>query len=206
MIPRPRATAINDPAATAARCRRTNFLTRYAALGGAASTASPERCLPTSAARSLAVSYRRVRSFSRAFITIQSRSPRTCRPSFAGSIFLCGATEASVSPRVLIRALGRGRAAPALPPQLRGLYLPVRRHGGQRLSQGADPRARARRVHLADDLLNFPVCLAPQVLRIKRRRPREQLVQHHAEGVHIAPRVDVQPAHLRLLGAHVLGR
>ena len=47
------------PAPTAERFLRTNFRSRYAALGGAAVTASPARNRSTSAARPLAVSYRR---------------------------------------------------------------------------------------------------------------------------------------------------
>ena len=69
----------------------------------------------TSAAKSLAVSYRRSRSFSSAFITIQSSSPRTAR---------------SEPPRVGL-ALGRD--------------------GRERLAQRAQPRARPRRLLLADD-------------------------------------------------------
>ena len=45
-----------------------------------------------SAARPLAVSYRRVRSFSSAFSTIQSRSPRSSFDSFAGSVLRLAAT------------------------------------------------------------------------------------------------------------------
>ncbi len=36
--------------------------------------------------------------------------------------------------------------------------------------------------------------------------PGEQLVQQRAQAVNIAPRVDVDPAHVHLLGAHVNGR
>ena len=46
----------------------------------------------TSLANPLAVSYRRSRSFASAFITIQSSSPRTNRPSFAGSVWRLAAT------------------------------------------------------------------------------------------------------------------
>ncbi len=60
-----------------------------------------------SRARPLAVSYRRAGSFSSAFITIQSRSPRTSLASFAGSVPREAAIDAVswVGPS---RVLGRG--------------------------------------------------------------------------------------------------
>ena len=61
-----------------------------------------------SRARPLAVSYRRVRSFSSAFITIQSSSPRTSRASFAGSVRRCAAIDASGRLEPLSRVLGLG--------------------------------------------------------------------------------------------------
>ena len=61
-----------------------------------------------SRARPLAVSYRRVRSFSSAFITIQSRSPRTSLASRAGSVPRCAAIDASASLESLSRVLGLG--------------------------------------------------------------------------------------------------
>ena len=61
-----------------------------------------------SRASPLAVSYRRVRSFSRAFITIQSSSPRTSFASFAGSVRRRAAIDASVSFDALSRVLGLG--------------------------------------------------------------------------------------------------
>jgi hypothetical protein len=77
-----------NPAAvpSAARCLRANFRSRYMAARGPASTGSPSRCRRTSRANPLAVSYRRDGSFSSAFITIQSRSPRTSFASFDGSV------------------------------------------------------------------------------------------------------------------------
>src|SRR5262249_12671061 len=51
-----------------------------------------------SSAKPLAVSNRRLRSFSRAFITIQSRSPRTSWLSLRGSVFLKAAIEANEDP------------------------------------------------------------------------------------------------------------
>ena len=58
-------------------------------LGGRAVTGSFSRCRLRSAARLLAVSYRRLRSFSKHFITIQSKSPRNSRRSLSGSLLRC---------------------------------------------------------------------------------------------------------------------
>ena len=63
-------------------------------------------------AKSLAVSYRRARSFSRAFITIQSRSPRNSCLSFAGSVLRSRRDRRCVS---LQRAQPRARLAAAPP-------------------------------------------------------------------------------------------
>ena len=68
---------------------------RYAAVGGPASTASLRRNRSTSAAKAVAESYLRERSFSRDFITIQSNSPRTNVLNFFGSICRLAATEES---------------------------------------------------------------------------------------------------------------
>jgi hypothetical protein len=56
----------------------------------------------------LAVSYRRVRSFSSAFIAIQSSSPRTSFASRAGSVCRRAAIAGSISPEPLSRVLGFG--------------------------------------------------------------------------------------------------
>ena len=61
-----------------------------------------------SRAKPLAVAKRRVRSFSSAFITIQSRSPRTARVSRNGSTPRVAAIEASFSPEAESRVLGFG--------------------------------------------------------------------------------------------------
>ena len=52
--------------------------------------------------------------------------------------------------------------------------------------------------------LVVPGLLEP--LLVERRRAGQQLVQQHAERVDVAPGVDVQAAHLRLLRAHVQRR
>ncbi len=59
-------------------------------LGPRARTGSCSRCRRTSSARPLAVSYRRARSFSRDFITIQSRSPRTALAEQTPGRRVCG--------------------------------------------------------------------------------------------------------------------
>ena len=70
----------------AALFRLANFRNRYPADGGHATTDSSFKYRWMSLAKPLAVSYRRARSFSRAFITIQSNSPRTSVLSFLGSV------------------------------------------------------------------------------------------------------------------------
>ena len=123
-----------------------------------------------SRAKPLAVSYRRVRSFSSAFITIQSRSPRTSFVSRAGSVRRCAASEGRRSPESLSRVEGFG-----------GSSSRIRR----RISEYAAWRS---------------------LLLLQRRRAGQQLVEQHAQRVDVAARVDVQAAHLGLLGAHVLER
>ena len=43
-------------------------------------------------------------------------------------------------------------------------------------------------------------------LRVERRAAGQQFVEQHTQAVDVAARIDVQPAHLRLLGAHVSRR
>src|SRR5262249_33595779 len=92
LIARPTATSTSAAATTVAIAnatlfRRANLRKRYAADGGPASPGSSSRYRLRSAARPLAVSYRRLRSFSSAFITIQSSSPRTSPLNLRGSMF-----------------------------------------------------------------------------------------------------------------------
>ena len=65
----------------------------------------------------LAVSYRRLRSFSKALSTIQSKSPRSSRPSFSGSVWRHAAMlgKASVELR---RMLGRGGSSSRISRQI----------------------------------------------------------------------------------------
>jgi hypothetical protein len=72
--------------------------------------------------------------------------------------------------------------------------------------KATDTGARPRRLDLADDPLDFPVGLAPQLARVERGRTGHQFVQQHAEGVDVGAGVDVGGAGVGLLGAHVLGR
>ncbi len=67
----------------------------------------------------------------------------------------------------------------------------------------AQARARTRRLHLADRPADGLQTAFDQFLRIEGRAAGQQLIEQHAQAVDVAARVNVQPAHLRLLGAHV---
>ena len=69
-----------------ARWWRTHCAAWWAHDGGRAWAGSPARYLCTSVAKALADPYRRSRSLSIAFMTIQSRSPRSCWQSWRGSM------------------------------------------------------------------------------------------------------------------------
>ena len=108
-----------------------------------------------------AVSYRRDRSFSRAFITIQSRSPRTSRASRAGSVPRDAAIDA-VSSVVASRVLGFGgsssriRRRTSVNAASRSRWPLQRRGAGQQLvEQDAERIDVAARVHVQ------PAQLAP---------------------------------------------
>ena len=77
--------------------RWTNFVNRYIVDGGHASTASSLRYRSRSSANVVTESYRRPRSFSSAFITIQSSSPRTRTLNFFGSVPRLTAVSGNVS-------------------------------------------------------------------------------------------------------------
>ena len=72
--------------------------------------------------------------------------------------------------------------------------------------QGADPGARPGRFFLADDPADFVEAGLAQPSWSNGVVPVEQFVEQHAQGVDVAPRVDIQAAHLGLLRAHVQGR
>ena len=82
--PAPAAPATPRPPAAGSAARTS--ATGKPAVGGPALTGSWFVNRSTSCASAIADSYRRCRSLASAFITIQSRSPRTNRPSRAGSI------------------------------------------------------------------------------------------------------------------------
>ena len=54
-----------------------------------------------------------------------------------------------------------------------------------------------------DDLAHLIQSGLQQLLRVEGRAARQQLVEQHPQAVDVAARVDVQPAHLRLLRTHV---
>ena len=70
----------------------------------------------------------------------------------------------------------------------------------------AQSRGRPRRFFFANRAAQFIQARLQKFLGIKGRHPREQFVKQHAQRVNIAARVDVQPAHFRLLRAHVRRR
>ena len=68
------------------------------------------------------------------------------------------------------------------------------------------PSTGSWRVHLPYRLAELVETLFPQCLRLERQRARQQLVEHHTQRIHICPGVDVEAAHLGLLGTHVFRR
>ena len=109
MVPSNTMTAAAAVVSAARRLRRMNLRSLYSGEGGEASTGLWSRYRWTSSARSFAVSYRRVRSFSIAFMTIQSRSPLISVDSRRGSVLRCWATVVAVSPSVPDLGAGLGR-------------------------------------------------------------------------------------------------
>ena len=91
--------------------------------------------------------------------------------------------------------------------QLRRIGAMTARGGGEfHVHHRREFRRGAHRLLLA----NRPAALiqpeTEQRLGIKRRFAREQFVEQHAEAVDVRARVNVQPAHLCLLGTHVSWR
>ena len=74
------------------------------------------------------------------------------------------------------------------------------------IEHGAQASRRTQRFFLTDGAAHGVQPGPNQLLGIKRRPAGEQFVEQHAQAVDVAPRIDVQSAHLRLLGAHVSGR
>ena len=88
-----------------------------------------------------------------------------------------------------------------------GIGLAIGRDRGERLAQGAQPRAGPRRLLLADDPPDLVESRLLEGLLVERRGAGQQLVEEHAQGVDVAAGVDVQaPVDLGLLGAHVQRR
>lgn len=84
--------------------RRCGLVVQWGIVGPVAGDGS--KFFDSGTARPTAVSYRRFRSFSIAFITIQSRSPSTWLFNFSGEIFRCLAMIVNLSPDVLSLVLG----------------------------------------------------------------------------------------------------
>ncbi len=88
--------------------------------------------------------------------------------------------------------------------QLRRLGGTARGSGGEFFDrEGRQARARAHRFLLADRFAHGINALRQQLLRIKRRAARQQFIKQHAQAVNVAARINIKPAHLRLLGAHI---
>ena len=88
--------------------------------------------------------------------------------------------------------------------QLGRLGLPVLGRGRQLLAEHrAQPRRGPHRLLLPDGPAHLVQARCQQLLRVERRLAGQQFVEQHAQAVDVAARVDVQPAHLRLLRTHV---
>ena len=90
--------------------------------------------------------------------------------------------------------------------QARRLDVAAGRDRGQRLARVAQPRARPRRLLLADPPQDLREGRLEQPDPAQRRRAGQELVEQHTQGVDIAARVDPGSRVARLLGAHVLRR
>ena len=98
------------------------------------------------------------------------------------------------------------QVAPHQPTQRARFGLAGGGHVGQLLAQRAQPLRGSLGVLLTDDALEVPEGRDTQLPGVERRGTREQLVEQHAQRIHVGAGVDVEPADLGLLGAHVLGR
>ena len=72
--------------------------------------------------------------------------------------------------------------------------------------QRAQPRRGRGRFLFADDAPNLVQAGREKPLCVERRLAGQQFVEQHAQTVDVAARIDVQPAHFRLLRAHVSRR
>ena len=108
-VPTARAATTSAAVIRATRLRRANLPNRYHADGGHASTGSSSRYRRTSAARPLAVSYRRVAVLLQALHHDPVQLPAHRIESICGGRSLdCAETVVSVAPSVLSRVLGLG--------------------------------------------------------------------------------------------------
>ena len=126
-----------------------------------------------------------------------------------------------VSPDVMRQAVGRLVAAVAFLgkrlhhdpveftlyrfAQLPRLSLAECGRGSSRLRR-ADPRARRRRVFLANHPENLIHRGPFQPARFNRGRPRQELIEYYSQGINIGARVDVDGVEAGLFGGHVQRR
>jgi hypothetical protein len=88
--------------------------------------------------------------------------------------------------------------------QLPLVHAATLRDCGSRLGvERADALARAGRIDFANQPPDFIDAGPTQSFAVKRRARRQQLVEQHAQGIHVAPRIDIQRVHLGLFRAHV---
>ena len=80
---------------------------------------------------------------------------------------------------------------------------PFGRRGQALAGEGRQLRARADRLLLPDRLDHRVQSLRHQFLGVEGGAAGQQLVEQHPQAIDVAARINVQPAHLRLLRAHV---
>lgn len=73
----------------------------------------------------------------------------------------------------------------------------------QPVAERVKTRGWCRRILFTDDLHHLQQRASPQLLRLERGRPGQQLVEQHAKRVDVAAPVDLDAAQFRLLRAHV---
>ncbi len=141
------------------------------------------------------------------------RRRRTCQHRLARQVPLDVRRQLrrrAVAPRpVLLQRLHRDpvEITRELTSQGRSVRLPELRRLRRTLTlQRAQPRTRFRRLVLADLATDLVEPGSSQLPRLEGQRTHQQLVEHHAERVHVGPRVHVLSGHLRLFRTHVLGR
>ncbi len=83
---------------------------------------------------------------------------------------------------------------------------PLRRRRRIRSRHPAQSIRRPHRIRLPNPTPHLIHPRLHQLLRIKWRSPRQKLIQQNPQTVDIAPSINIQRAHLRLLGAHIRRR